>query len=381
MFINKYKKNMYKGITFIIVLLYVILSLNTVTLAAPNISAEYYCLVDRNTGQILFEKNSNEKRPIASTTKIMTAILSLDYANLDEIALVSRHADRTPEFTIKLKEGQEVSLEELLKVTLIKSSNDAAVVLAEHIAGDEEFFGELMSKKAFAIGAMQSNFRNASGLPDTEHYSTAHDLSIIAKYALEYPFIKETVAKAESKFKHPSYKEPITIRNTNGLLVSYKGADGVKTGTTNAAGKCLVASATRNNQQLIAVALHSNDRKADCARLLDYGFNSFKWEKILDHNSVVKELNIQKANIPYLKIYPQKDVFAYIPDTYINIEKVLIIDYGISKELNKNEKIGEMYLYINNKLYQKVALVPGKEILDIEPSYFEKTILRILEII
>jgi D-alanyl-D-alanine carboxypeptidase (penicillin-binding protein 5/6) len=329
--------------------------------AAPRINSQYYCVIDRDTGQPILGKNANTRRPMASTTKMMTAILALEYANLDDTAIVTKHADITPEYTIGLRAGQQLSVRELLKVALIRSANDAAVVLAEYIAGDEEFFAYLMSKKAFAIGAMQSNFKNASGLPDAEHYSTAYDLAIIGRYALSIPYLAKTVATAETEFNHPGYQTDLTIRNTNSLLRSYPGADGIKTGTTNAAGKCLVASASRENRGLIVVVLKSGDRQGDCVKLLDYGFKNTKSQKIIDREMAFESLKIINGEKDMAEIIPAQDLSMWLENTS-NVEKKLRLNYNLVAPVKKGQVLGEIDIYVDGGYFSSVALVAQEDI-------------------
>jgi D-alanyl-D-alanine carboxypeptidase (penicillin-binding protein 5/6) len=320
----KLKKWLYLlGILVILVLLPVVPAL-----AQPYVSASHYCLIDSTNGQIILAQEADERRPVASTTKMMTAILAVEYCDLHEIAEVSPNADQTPEYTIGLRAGQKISVEELLKISLIRSANDAAVVLAEHIAGDERFFGHLMSKKAWVIGATNTHFVNASGLPHDEHYSSAYDLTIIGRYLLANDYLSRLVATKETEFKHPGYKQPMIINNTNSLLRTYPGADGIKTGTTNAAGKCLIASATRNGRQLIAVSLKSQDRFGDCARLLNYGFKSSP-TLIIDKNVPFKELRINNGNSSHIKIYPAEDVYIWQVEGNPKIERKVEMQYLI----------------------------------------------------
>ena len=157
--------------------------------ARPYHSSSNVCLLDADSGQIIYSQKAGEIRPVASTTKIMTAILSVEYAELDDRVEVSSRADHTPEYTIGLKEGQKLPVSELLKAALVKSSNDAAVALAEHVAGNERLFSHLMSKKAFIIGAVNTHFINASGLPADEHWSTAYDLAVMGRYLLQKKYI------------------------------------------------------------------------------------------------------------------------------------------------------------------------------------------------
>jgi D-alanyl-D-alanine carboxypeptidase (penicillin-binding protein 5/6) len=343
------------------------------TLAAPQISSQYYCLVDGDTGQPILSKNADTLRPIASTTKIMTGILAVEYADMDEIATVSPFADRTKEFTIGLRAGQQLSLRELMKASLIKSSNDAAVVLAEHVAGDEALFAHLMSKKAFAIGALHTHFRNASGLPQEGAYSTAYDLALMGRYALSIPYVAKLVATPESSFQHPGYQKSLTIRNTNGLLHSYPGATGIKTGTANESGKCLVASASRNHRQLIAVVLKSGDRNGDCARLLNYGFKQSKRIKVINSREVFKNVKISKAKHSFADIVPAEDLWLWVGESPPDIQKKVRMNYLLEAPLPSAHKVGEMDIYVEGQYLQTIELRTRSEV-PRETSFMKKIV-------
>ena len=343
--------------------------------AAPRLNSQYYCVVDRDTGQPILGKNGDIRRPMASTTKIMTAILAVEYAGLDEMAIVSKYADRTPEYTIGLRTGQQLQVGELLKVALIRSANDAAVVLAEHIAGNEQFFAYLMSKKAYVIGAMNTRFQNSSGLPDEAHYSTALDLARISRYALSKPYIAQIVGTVETDFKHPGYQQALTIRNTNaGILSGYPGADGVKTGTTNEAGKCLVASATRKDRGLIAVVLKSSDRQGDCIKLLDYGFLNTTSQKMIDHETSFKSLKVNNSEEAWAQIVPAEDLWLWVGEKTANIEKIVRLNYNLDAPLKKGQTIGEMDVYIDGGYVQSIALVSQSDIK--RQSWFGQRIIK-----
>lgn len=330
--------------------------------ALPYISSKYYCLMDAETGQVILNKNMDEIRQVASTTKMLTAILATEYSGLEEVAEVSPFADKTPEFTIGLRAGQQVAVGELLKVTLIRSSNDAAVVLAEHVAGDEELFGHLMSKKAFASGAMSTRFKNASGLPDNRHFSTAYDLAQIGRLALADPTIKKLVASRQAEFQHPGYRQPLTINTTNGVLGSYPGANGIKTGTADEAGKCLVASASRQGRQLIAVVLKSGDRNGDCIRLLDYGFKQSKLTRVIDKNLVFKHVNISNGEASGVDIYPAEDLRLWMGEKKLNIEKKVQLDYELAAPINKGQKVGIMAVYCEGRPVKTIDLICGQKV-------------------
>lgn len=344
--------------------------------AAPYIHSKYYCLIDAGNGQPIIAKNANTPRQIASTTKIMTAILTVEYADMGEQTIVSKNASVTPEYTIGLRSGQKITVAELMKVSLIKSSNDAAVVLAEHVAGDEEFFAHLMSKKAFAIGAMQTHFRNASGLPNNDSYSTAYDLAQMGRYALAKPLISKLVATKQTSFKHPGYLQPMTIRNTNGLLGTYPGANGIKTGTANEAGKCLIASATRGGRKLIAVSLKSGDRTGDCVRLLDYGFKNTARCKVIDSKQVFKNAKINKGRQSFADIVPAHDVWLWMGDNKVDIQKKVRMNYALEAPLPAGCKVGEMDIHVEGKYLETIDLITRTAVLR-EPGLLNRTIKQL----
>ncbi len=331
--------------------------------AAPRLNSQYYCVVDRETGQLILGKNDAVKRPMASTTKMMTAILAVEYAGMEETAVVSNNADRTPEYTIGLRSGQQIKVGELIKVALIRSANDAAVVLAEYVAGDEQFFAYLMSKKAVLIGAASTRFQNASGLPAENHYSTAYDLAQIGRYALSKPYIEQMVATTSTDFKHPGYQQALTIRNTNsGLLNGYPGADGIKTGTTDAAGKCLVASATRKDRGLIAVILKSGDRMGDTIKLLNYGFMETTRQKVVDQEQVFKNLVINNSNESQAAVVPADDLWLWVGDRTDTIEKRVRLNYNLDAPVKKGQVLGEMDIYMGGHMVRSIALVSQQDI-------------------
>ncbi|MBM7868391.1 hypothetical protein GTO89_16100 [Heliobacterium gestii] len=240
--------------------------------AGPHVTADAAVLMDAATGKVLFERQSHQARPPASTTKIVTALLGFEYGDLEDEVIISQKAGSTGEASIHLFPGERVALGDLLTGALVRSGNDACVAIAEHVAGSEEFFTLWMTAKSRIMGGQTSQFFNTNGLPHKQHWSSAYDLAIVAREAMRRPEFAAAV-----KSRHAQLKKrqgwPREIKNTNALLWTYPFADGVKTGTTRAAGACLVASATKNNIQLIAVVLHSDDRFGDSQRLFEYGFN------------------------------------------------------------------------------------------------------------
>ena len=235
------------------------------------IKAPAAIVIDAGTGRVLWAKREHMRRPIASTTKIMTALVAMEHLRPNEIVVVTRKAARVP-YGEGLKAGERVPAWKLYYGLLLASANDTAVALAEAAGGTREHFLRLMNEKARALGLRHTHYRSASGLIDEGNYSTVHDLAMLTRHALRVPRFREIVA---TKLKRVWWKPPVWAKlyeNHNKLLWRYAGADGVKTGWTRAAGPCLVASATRNGIQLITVVLDSPDHYRDTIHLLDYGF-------------------------------------------------------------------------------------------------------------
>ncbi len=252
--------------------------------SAPTVTADAAVLMDARTGKILYDKNAGQRRPPASTTKIMTTLLALEGGEPGQVVTVSHRAASVGEASLYLRAGEKLTLEELLYGAMLRSGNDACVAIAEHIAGTESNFVLLMNQKAKMIGANDTVFKNTNGLPAVGHYSTARDLAVITCYALKNPTFQKIVS---TRGKMIGEQGERYLNNTNRLLWSYAWADGVKTGTTNEAGHCLVASARRGDMQLISVVLHSDDRWADSVKLLDYGFDDFDRVRVLEADNAI----------------------------------------------------------------------------------------------
>jgi len=247
-----------------------------------DLTARAAVLMDAATGKILYQKEADLRLPPASTTKVATAILTLESGkSLGQKLVVSKEATRVPASKLYLRPGQSVRIEELLYGIMLASANDASVVLAEGIAGSVVRFGELMTKKAHEIGATNTHFSNPHGLTAPDHYSTARDLAILFRYAMKNPTFRDIVQTKFSSVnttalvKRKLVPRRIAMRNHNRLLWGYDGAIGGKTGYTVAAQKCFVGAVQRNGATLIIAILGARDQWGDTKRLLEYGFDHF----------------------------------------------------------------------------------------------------------
>ena len=261
-------------------LLCVVLSLFTVIWFLPVcskasqvlVSAESAVVLNAYTGEILYSKNPYEKRGMASTTKIMTSLVALEYGNLTD-TVKAKLSDVTVEGTsIGLKDGDEVSLETLVAGMLLESGNDAANVTATMIAGSKEKFSELMNKKAKELGMLSTNFKNPSGLTQEGHYSTAYDMALLASSAIKNQKFRELCSTRSYKATYGTPQYQRTFYNHNKFLSVFDGALGIKTGFTKASGRCLVTAAERDGVTLVAVTLNARDDWNDHVKMMEYAF-------------------------------------------------------------------------------------------------------------
>ncbi|MBP2645781.1 MAG: Serine-type D-Ala-D-Ala carboxypeptidase [Firmicutes bacterium] len=258
------------------ILLVLLFCLQAVALAVPSvpaISAEASVLIDAKTGKVLFGKEQHKVMYPASTTKMMTLLLALEKGNLSSTVIVSPRAARCEESSLGLQAGDQLSLRQMVTGMMVVSGNDAAEAVAEHVGGSIEGFAAMMNEKAQQLGLENTHFSNPHGLPDpVNHYSTAMDLATIAAYGLKNPDFARIVSLREYDFTFNNRPGVHHVVTTNRFLKTFPGATGVKTGYTEAAGDCLVASAKRGNVELIAVLLNDDERWEDAANLMEYGF-------------------------------------------------------------------------------------------------------------
>jgi serine-type D-Ala-D-Ala carboxypeptidase (penicillin-binding protein 5/6) len=356
----------------LIVCLLLLLSLNIVFSSfvnadeesLPDISSPSALLMDYSSGKILYEKNINEKRYPASLTKIMTAIIVLENCELSDIATVSYDAVMSLSsgyVTANLQVGEELTVEQLLYVLMVGSSNDAAIVLAEHVSGSVENFATLMNEKAKELGCTSTNFVNPNGVHDENHYSTAYDLALIAKYAMQNDTFRALVST--TSYTLPSTnkydREDRIFRTTNSLLqldisdradnYYYKYATGIKTGFTTPAGNCLIASANKNNLELITVVLGAGQTKdglsqryLDTLSLFDYGYNTYTLKEIINSGRVVQTLNVKNAtkNTKKLDAVVENDIYALMKQS--NKDSTVLPEIKLNDNLKAPIKKGDI---------------------------------------
>lgn len=317
----------------------------------PGITAHAAILIDNVTGTVLYAKNPHQTRAPASTTKILTALLALERGGLDEIVTVSRRAAGTTGSSARLYTGQKIRLIDLLHGLLLRSGNDAAVAVAEHVSGSESEFVRLMNARAEELGAVHTRFQNPHGLDKPGHFSTAYDLALLGRLALLYPTFAEIVAKQTYSYENDTWY------NTNQLLWRYEGVEGIKTGTTGQAGYCLVATATRNGVQLISVVLGSADRWADTRKLLDYGFNNFHLVTLADRGDVVARLPLERGLDPIVAV-TNRPLSVVVRDADVSeVSTEWQIRPDLRAPIVRGQTVGTMQVYVGDQLAKEVPLV------------------------
>lgn len=327
----------------------------------PSINSRAAVVFDRSSKKAIYNKNMNEKRPMASTTKIMTAIVVIENANLNDIVKVSKKAALTGGSSLKLKTNDEVTVENLLYGLMLVSGNDAAVALAEHVGGSIEGFAQMMNEKALNLGLNNTHFVTPHGLDELQHYTTAYELANLADYALENKKFAEIVGT--KTYTVMINNLPRVLSNTNELLGNIEGVYGVKTGFTNGANRCLVSSVKRGELDIICVVLGADtkkDRTRDSIKLIEYAFQNFEivnineivekeyhdWKNIngkrIKVNKGVKETpELILENLPYQKIAIKKGEKE-------NIRLDIQNNYHFEAPLDENAVIGNLKCYIND---------------------------------
>lgn len=262
-------------------------------------SAEAAALIDVKSGRLLYSQRGDKRMRIASTTKIMTAIVAIEQGKLSDVVKVSGSAAGKEGSSIYLKAGEEMSLQHLLYGLMLRSGNDAATAIAEHVGGSEQGFVLLMNEKARELGMEGTRFMNPHGLDHAEHYSTANDMARLTAYALQNPVFQEIVKTEVKRVPNPNESWDYVWSNKNKMLNIYNGADGVKTGYTKTAKRCLVSSATRNGQQLAAVTLNDGNDWLDHSRLLDWGFSHYTLTPLAQKGEQVEPGYVTGATFRY----------------------------------------------------------------------------------
>ncbi|NLZ47691.1 MAG: D-alanyl-D-alanine carboxypeptidase [Clostridiales bacterium] len=327
------------------------------------VEAKSAVLVEPNSGKILYEYNSHEKFAPASVTKIMTMLLAMEAIDSGKIKMsdkvtVSENAKKMGGSTMLLDTGEVRTVEELLKGIAIASGNDAAVAMAEYLGGSEEAFVNMMNDKAKALGMKDTSFKNCTGLPEENHYSSAYDIYLMSRELLKHPAIlkytgtyMETISEGR--------KTPIELVNHNKLVRFFKGCDGLKTGFTNEAKYCISATATRDGVRMLAVIMGAPTykiRNRDASMLLNYGFSKFESKQIVKKDEELEKVPLNKSGDKFFIVKASEDLTITLEKgSANNISKKVTIDNN-KKEYKKGEIIGYCEYYNNGELIGKIKV-------------------------
>lgn len=336
---------------------------------APNASSSL--LMEASTKQVLYSRQENEKLFPASTTKIMTMILMFEAIQKgtlkwDDVLTCSAYAASMGGSQVYLEEGEQMSVSDLFKAISIASANDACVMIGERIAGTNDGFVKMMNEKAKELNLVNTHFMNATGLHDDNHYTCALDLALMAAYLIEIGNDKlfATTSLYDSYIRENSAQK-FWLVNTNKLLKSYEGADGLKTGYTKEAGYCIVSTAKRNGLRLIAVVMKESEpkvRNQEVSQLLDYGFSLYENVTLFKKDEVIEKVDIQNAKDPYVEVICKEDV-VYVKDKSSQDEVTYEMNYtNLIPPIQKGDTIGHILLMRSDVNIASFEVTSSKDI-------------------
>jgi len=319
--------------------------------------------MEASTGRVLYQKNAHEKMPMASTTKIMTALVAIENGNLSDMVTVSANASGVEGSSIWLSPGETMTLSDLLFGLMLASGNDAAIAIAEHIGGDVETFVGMMNDKAREIGAYNTHFVNPNGLPAENHYTTAYDLALISAYAMQNKMFREIVKTQYKTLPWEGHEWNRVVKNKNKILWNYEGGNGIKTGFTKEAGRCLAAAAEREGMQLVSVVLCAPDMFNDCMALMDYGFEYFDNSLVVKAGEKIGEIAVKDGMEKSFPVYTEKDVyFPLTQEEAANLKKRVYIEETLTAPVKKGQQVGRIELWLGEDRIQSVALTAPYDI-------------------
>ena len=332
----------------------------------PSVNASNYILIDSVSGRILAEKGADERIEPASITKIMTGYIAIDqiekgFVNLDDKVFISENCWRKGGSKMFIREGTRVELSDLIKGMVIQSGNDASCAIAEHVAISEEGFVELMQLYVRELGMENTQFKNVSGWPDPEHFSSARDLATLTKSLID-KFPEHYALYKERYFTFNDIKQ----RNRNSLLWQDESIDGVKTGHTESAGYCLVSSGVRNDTRLIAVTLRSSTEKSrltDNRRLLDYGFRYYRTKRVLEADTALVSEQVWGGEEETVSLSSAQDLYLTLsPRDFPRVEPEIKLNDYLQAPIEKGQSVGQVELILDGDSIASVDVIAMKEI-------------------
>lgn len=336
----------------------------------PKVDAQSAILMEAETGRILWEKNAYEPKAMASTTKIMTCILALEKGTLSDEVTVSEKAARAPQVKLSLRAGEKHCLGDLLYALMMKSSNDVAIVIAEHISGSVEAFCEEMTRKARELGAKSTVYKTPNGLDAEGHQSTAYDLALITRYAMKNPKFVEIINTKEITIPQEGNYRSFHLSNANRFLNEFSGANGVKTGYTGKAGYCFVGAVKQNGMQLISVVLASGwgargkeQKWTDTKRVMKYGIENYQKVCLLEQEKIMTRIPVERAKESSVSLYSNGTVIYPIKEEEKSKARIeLHVPKSIEAPIHKGQKLGTAKVFLEEKVCGIVPLIADRSI-------------------
>ncbi len=350
--------------------------------AAPELRAKYACVMDSSSGRILYGKESGTKAPMASTTKIMTAILVLESGRVNETVTASSHAASMPKVHLGMRKGYQYRLKDLLYSLMLESHNDSAVAIAEHIAGSVQGFADKMNQKAAALGMKDTHFVTPNGLDADGHYSTAANMCRLAAYAIQNREFCALVQTKNHSFSTLDGKHRYSVSNKDAFLSFYDGALGIKTGFTGKAGYCFVGAARRSNTILTSCVLacgwppNKSLKWTDTKKLMDFGFTNYTPLTMPVQDLTALQIPVEDGRSSYVSCQ-QPDEVRTLSSRSESISVIYDIPEKLYAPVHSDTSVGSISYYIGEKLYYKQPVFPAESI---EKSVFSDTIGNVLHL-
>lgn len=324
----------------------------------PDVSARSAALLDVSSGRLLYEKDAHRRMPIASVTKIMTAIVAIEHGKLSDQVTVSSRAEGVEGSSIYLKAGERIPLEHLLYGLMLRSGNDAAVAIAEHVGGSVEGFVYMMNEKAEYLGLSNTHFANPHGLDHPDHYSTAADLARLAAYAMKNPVFREIVSTEVKTVPWPGEKWHRKWYNKNKMLRYYRWADGVKTGYTKKARRTLVSSANRDGRRLISVTLNAPDDWNDSMNLFEFGFQKFSPVQLVKKGQVFDWARARDEKGRVLQAVAASEfVYPLSEDERNQVRLEPVVTHPLDQVEQEGKPVGNVRVFLEDQLIGTVPLM------------------------
>jgi len=328
----------------------------------PAVSASTAVLMDAATGTVLYDKAMHQRRAMASTTKIMTALVTLESADLKDLVPVGEDAMKVESPGLDFKPGERLALDDLLTALMLKSSNAAAIAIADYLAGGVPAFAQKMNERARALDLKDTHFANPHGLSAPEHYSSAYDLAVITRVAMDFGRFRALVAEKMAEISRPDVNTKETVTNHNKLLWRADYVDGVKTGWVRESGHCLVASATRNGWQLIAVVLDSGDTYSDALALLDYGFATYRQHVFAQRGDAVGRVRVRFGSPGSVSAIAQQSLAQMTGPGLPPAGKLEVTTKRLTAPIVQGSTVGEARVLVNGKPIATSRLVAGEPV-------------------